>query len=85
MKSKFFKLVMPVMVFMVAIAFAFASDNSTAPDSSLAFQGYVYKNNICQISRFCDNNGGAVCEDAEGLTVYQLQTTTCSLPMTHRL
>lgn len=82
MKTKIFKIGMPLMVFMLAIVFAFATEKTTAKSESLAIQGYVFKDGTCQISRFCDNTGGPVCRDADGLAVHLQQTATCSVQMT---
>lgn len=82
MKSKFFKIGMPMMVFMMAIAFAFATEK-TADKSEALVQGYIFKDGICQAARSCDNSGGPLCQE-DGLTVHLVNEgdTFCSIPMT---
>jgi len=83
MKTKFLKKGLPIMVFMLAIVFAFATEKTTKQNESLAFQGYIEKDGRCQISRFCDNTGGPACKTLDGYTVHLISNGTfCSVPMT---
>jgi hypothetical protein len=82
MKTKIFKSGLPFMVFMMAIAFAFASEKKTDINESLAVQGYVQKNGACQLSILCDDTGGPACQDADGFIVHRVNNGTfCSIPM----
>ena len=82
MKTKIFKSGLPLMVFLLAIAFAFASEKKTDTNESFAVQGYIQKNGVCQISRMCDNMDGPICKDADGFTVHLINNGTfCSVPL----
>jgi|GEM_PF-1471373 hypothetical protein len=84
MKTRIFKIGMPFMVFMMAIAFAFASENDTKENETMALPGYIFRNGVCEPSINCDNNGGPLCKDDDGFTVYapSIDGTFCTVPMT---
>lgn len=78
MKTKILKIGMPIMVFMLAIVFAFASEKTTAKNESLV-TGYIFKDGKCEIStKNCDENGSFHCTDG-GRQVYmiKLSDTVC--------
>ncbi len=83
MRTKIFKIGMPIMAFMMAIVFAFASEKPTTKDKFLPVPGYIFKDGVCQTSRSCDNTGGPACQE-DGLTVHLVNNngTFCSIPMT---
>jgi hypothetical protein len=84
MKTTFLKIGMPIMVFMLAIVFAFATEKAPSNNESLLVQGYIEKDDTCQLSRECDNTGGPVCQTLEGDIVYRINNGTfCSEPMTN--
>lgn len=83
MKTNFLKIGMPIMVFMLAIVFAFATEKTTAKNESLAVQGYIEKDDTCQLSILCDNTGGPVCQTLDGFIVHRINNGTfCSEQMT---
>ena len=63
MRTKFLKIGMPIMVFMMAIVFAFASTSTTkAEDAALVLvPGYILQNGICQQVTICETDPGPVC------------------------
>lgn len=83
MKTKFLNFGMPFMVFILAIAFAFASEKSNNEDDSLLITGYVKLNNLCVAStKDCSNSGTFPCIDS-GLRVHLIKdsNTSCSVEM----
>lgn len=84
MKTKILKFSMPVMVFLLAIAFAFANENNV-PEEDAPVQGYIFWNNDCIITpKECNNQGNVPCE-ISGNLVYSLDLgKSCSNAMTHR-
>lgn len=84
MKTSFLKIGMPIMVFMLAIVFAFATEKTTAKNESLTIPGYIEKDDTCELAeRTCSDTPGPVCEEG-GLTVHRTNNGTfCSVPMTN--
>lgn len=84
MKTKILKFGMPLMAFLLAVVFAFATDNSSLKDDTLV-QGYIFQNNNCvETSMVCNNIGEIPCKKA-GLQVWSIDLGTfCDLPQTHR-
>ena len=87
MKTNFLKIGMPVLVFMVAIVFAFASEKTTDKNESL-ITGYIYKDGMCQqASKDCNNLSGNMCVTDEFEQVYRFSNpagTMCSEPLYHQ-
>lgn len=84
MKTKVLKSGLPLMVFMLAIAFAFASEKKTDTNESFVVQGYIQKGGACQLSILCSDTGGPTCQDVDGFTVHRVNNGTfCSVPMTN--
>lgn len=63
MRTKFLKIGLPVMVFMLAIVFAFASNSTTkAEDTSLALvPGYIMIGTKCEYVTMCEDAGSQPC------------------------
>lgn len=68
MKTIKFKFLLPVMVFMMAIAAAFATQADGQEDFALE-QGYIYVNGVCQPYGKCDNTQARICTQ-NGLQVF---------------
>lgn len=85
MKTKFLKLGMPLMVFMLAVVFAFASESTPKENESSLIQGYIFENGQCKPSRKCNNEGVLPCEQG-AFQVYMtnLGGTGCVNELTHR-
>lgn len=60
MKSLKMNFLLPVAVFMIAIAAAFASQDDGQEEFALE-QGYIYSNNVCVPQGKCGNILGDVC------------------------
>lgn len=84
MKTKFLKIGMPIMVFMLAIVFAFASEKNTTESEILTTPGYIFQNGMCTLApRTCSDTPGPVCQ-VGGLIVHKVNNGTfCSIPMTN--
>ena len=77
MKTKILKFGMPLMAFLLAIVFAFAT-NETPDTSSVLVDGYILSNG-CKPKPIhdCTVNGNDICV-VDGKTVFQLG---CSTPL----
>ncbi|MGB6083876.1 DUF6520 family protein [Moheibacter sp.] len=75
MKTKIFKTGLPIMAFLTAIAFAFATENKGREDSLVT--EYIYNNNKCEIvTRNCSNTSNVLCMSGAN-QVFKWGTTTC--------
>lgn len=85
MKTKFFKTGMPLMVFMLAVMFAFATQSVTSENESLVIPGYIFENGQCIPATECNDEGVIPCEQGE-FQVYKtnLGGTSCLMELTHR-
>lgn len=72
------KFLLPMAIFMIAIAAAFASRMDTV-DPLAPEQGYIYENNICVKHGTCDNTDSfMICTDNVTRQVFGLDETGCS-------
>ncbi|MBJ7880155.1 DUF6520 family protein [Gelidibacter salicanalis] len=85
MKTRILKSGMPVMAFLMAIAFAFASESTVFEDGNSLRTGYIFQDNVCvpapkdcnQVSLIpCVYNGNQVYAEQEN-------STSCIVPLTH--
>lgn len=85
MRTKILKFGMPLMAFLLAIVFAFATENNVPKDDALV-QGYIFLNNDCITTQsVCNNQGLIPCKEPGGNQVYSLDLgKSCSNIMTHR-
>lgn len=86
MKTNLLKRALPVMVFMMAIAFAFASENVSSESEETLVTGYIFQNGKCITApKDCNQLLGPACIYL-GNQVYLNKEgdTSCSVPMTHR-
>ena len=79
MRTKFLKIGLPIMVFMMAIAFAFASNSSTkVEDETLALvPGYILQNGFCQQVTICETDPGPACLYNGVLVRSRINETMC--------
>ncbi len=84
MKTKILKFGMPLMAFLLAIVFAFATEDSNMKSDALV-QGYIFQNNDCiTTSKVCNQMGTIACKVGSN-QVYSLDLGTfCSDPLYHR-
>lgn len=82
MKTKVLKFGMPLMAFMLAILFAFATPKEGVNDSTIV-NGYILQNNDCvQVTHPCSLEPGPICELETGEVVYATKSgTVCLSPM----
>jgi hypothetical protein len=86
MKLNVLKTGMPIMAFMLAIAFAFASEKKTNDNDSSLITGYVLQSGLCvSSSKDCNNINTIPCTDDFGRQVHQfrLSDTVCSEMLYH--
>ncbi|WP_291122155.1 DUF6520 family protein [Empedobacter sp. UBA7620] len=89
MKTNFLKKALPIGVGMMAVAFAFASENKSSNEDKL-ITGYIFNslNEKCEsVPQECNNIGDVPCTymGASGPQIYQNDNGTfCSVPLTHR-
>lgn len=81
MKTIRLKFLLPIAVFMVAIAAAFATQTDGKDDFALV-QGYIFENGVCTPHGSCSNNEAAVCTDNVGRQVFGLGPTGCKIRLT---
>lgn len=88
MKTKLLKAVLPFLAFIMAAAFAFATDLKPSGDEALTNE-YIFRNGQCQsVSKGCNNLSDTPCTYNVNDTEYQVYSnrigTSCSSPMTHQ-
>lgn len=85
MRTKILKFGMPLMAFLLAVVFAFATENHVPKDDALV-QGYIFWNNDCTTtSKVCNEQGSILCKDSAGRQVYRDDLgIVCDVQMTHR-
>lgn len=85
MKKRIIKTVLPLMAFMLATAFAFATDLKSSGDDDLV-KGYIFQNNQCIfVDQGCNNLSDKPCKYNVVYPIYrENHTTYCSVPMTHQ-
>lgn len=87
MKTLVLKRVLPLMVFMLAIVFAFATEQISSNTEETLVTGYIFQNGQCIAApKDCNQLQGPACIYL-GKQVYlnKVSETFCSVPMTHRL
>lgn len=85
MKTKFIKTSLPFLVFMLAIVFAFATENKPADQDEALITGYIFQNGLCvPAPKNCDQASIMPCI-YNGVQVFaeRENSTSCSVPLTH--
>jgi len=87
MKTHVLKRVLPLMAFMMAIVFAFASDQISSNEEDTLVTGYIYQNGQCiEAKKDCNQLFGPACIYlGKQVFLNRVSDTSCSVPMTHRL
>ncbi len=79
MKTKFLKIGMPLLVFMLAIVFAFATSTKEEKNSA-QIAGYIQQSNDCvQVLHNCTTVSGRVCTTDDGSTIFRTKAGTLCL------
>ena len=77
MKKLKMKFLLPMAIFMIAVAAAFASQKDREDELAIE-QGYIYQNNICVEHGTCDSMlATIICTDNLGRQVFGLNETDC--------
>lgn len=84
MKTTLLKLGMPLMAFLMAIVFAFATENKTSDHDAALITGYILQNDACvPVPKDCNNIDIIPCEYL-GSPVYAMGETTCNVRLFHK-
>ncbi|MEX0995896.1 MAG: DUF6520 family protein [Flavobacteriaceae bacterium] len=83
MKTKLLKLGMPLMAFLLAIVFAFATSPEKAVEESASFPGYILQKDKCVQVRTCNNDGGPLCMYNGVAVRTKISDTQCGSFLTH--
>ncbi len=85
MKTNFLKSSLPILVFLAAIVFAYASEKTEKIQENHLVPGFIFVDNVCiDATRQCENTGGPLCMQGS-LIVHQAKSsdeTFCLIPMT---
>lgn len=87
MKTKFLKLGMPILAFMLAIVFAFASQDSTSLEEEAYVIGFVYNTagtHCVPANKDCAITGQVPCQQLDGKDIYRVANpagTMCSIAL----
>jgi len=85
MKTLVLKRVLPLMVFMLAIVFAFASDNKSSNRGDAPITGFIMQSGLCVTApKDCDQINLYPCKYL-GKRVHERRNsaTVCSIPLFH--
>lgn len=83
MRTEIFKKGLPIGAFMLAIAFAFASEKKEVEPSALE-TGEILVNGVCTPSpKDCNNESSIICTTTSSQTVFK-SGTNCMQPLFHR-
>lgn len=84
MRTKLLKVALPFMAFMLAVAFAFATEQKTPKDGVLV-TGYIFQDGLCRSApKDCNNIGATPCTYLGSQVYRDNNGTSCSVAMTHR-
>lgn len=85
MKTQLLKLGMPLVAFLMAIAFAFATETKPSETDDALVSGYIMASGFCEpITKNCDRVNSFPCK-YEDLQVFEFRDnpTSCSVPLYH--
>jgi len=85
MKTKIFKTGLPIMAFLMAIGFAFATQNTNSSKDDLSRLGYIRQGNLCvPTPKMCDESNIVPCKYG-GVQLYGSNNngTTCPILLSH--
>lgn len=83
MKTKILKFGMPLMAFLLAIVFAFASNSKPESENMGLVDGYILQNKKCVKVRTCNNLGGAPCMFSGIVVRAKINETDCGSQLYH--
>lgn len=84
MKARIIKTVLPLMAFLLATAFAFATDQKPSGDGAQTGE-YIFRNNRCEsVSRGCNNQSLTPCTYMGYQVFTKGPDTNCDVTLTHQ-
>lgn len=83
MKTKLLKFGMPLMAFLLAIVFAFATSPEADVEESALVPGYILQNGQCIQVRTCNDLGGPICMYNGVAVRAKISDTQCGSFLTH--
>lgn len=79
MKTKILRTIMPIMAFLMAMTFAFATETKVS-ESTTSITGYIHQNGLCKsVQVQCENTVGIPC--TYGISTPVFKESTCSVQM----
>lgn len=86
MKTGFLKLGMPMMAFLMAVAFAFATEKGSDTERDAPMTAYIYNDLLdCEsvVVEDCNTDGALPCTTSSGKQAFlqQINQTTCSVQL----
>lgn len=87
MKTKILKFGLPLAVFMLAIMFAFATQDNTSLEEEVYLSGFVYNaagTRCVSANKDCTPELGIPCQQADGKSIYRFSNpagTMCSVAL----
>lgn len=83
MRTKILKFGMPLMAFLLAMVFAFATNSKPIPEDMALVDGYIMQNGQCKAVRQCSLNDGPKCI-VGGVTLRtKINETQCGSELFH--
>ena len=83
MKTKLLKFGMPLMAFLLAIVFAFATNSKPVPEDIALVNGYIMQNGKCTLVRTCSTNPGPKCFVGGTILRTKINETQCGAELFH--
>jgi hypothetical protein len=84
MKKRIVKTVLPLLAFMLATAFAFATDQKSSEDEAQTGE-YIFRNGKCEsITRGCNNQSTTLCTYDDYQVYSENNGTSCRNVMYHQ-
>jgi len=78
MKTKFLKMGMPVMAFLLAVVFAFAFTPSSEMETALfPVDGYIFQKGKCEVVKTCSLTPGPLCMHNGQVLRTRINETQC--------
>jgi phage/plasmid-associated DNA primase len=83
MRTKLLKFGMPLMAFLLAIVFAFATNPKTVQEDLALVNGYIMQNGKCTFVRTCSNVIGPKCTVGGSTLRTKINETQCGSELYH--
>lgn len=83
MRIKLLKFGMPLMAFLLAIVFAFATNSKPVPEDMALVNGYIMQNGQCKFVRQCSTIRGPLCVVGGVTLKTRINETHCGSDLFH--